>query len=149
MSTSYPQKVAVRFGGFELDHSGELRSKGRKIKLQDQPLQILQFLIERHGQIVTRQELRARIWPSDTFVDFDHGINNAIKRLREALRNTANSLPRGIASGESLTRSRTRILRRRTLFGFKLGDKLAAATRQGLVKRGVSASGLNCQLFER
>ena len=105
MSTSYPQKVAVRFGGFELDHSGELRSKGRKIKLQDQPLQILQFLIERHGQIVTREELRARIWPSDTFVDFDHGINNAIKRLREALRNTANSLPRGIASGESLARS--------------------------------------------
>jgi len=89
MSTSYPQKVAVRFGGFELDPAGELRSGGKKIKLQDQPLQILQFLIEHHGQIVTREELRARIWPSDTFVDCDHGINNEIKRLREALGDTA------------------------------------------------------------
>ena len=85
MSTSYPQKVPVRFGGFELDHSGELRSKGRKIKLQDQPLQILQLLIERHGQIVTRERVARPIWPSDTFVDFDHGINNTIKRVRESL----------------------------------------------------------------
>jgi DNA-binding winged helix-turn-helix (wHTH) protein len=89
MSTSYPQKVAVRFGEFELDHSGELGSGGRKIKLQEQPLQILRILMERSGEIVTREELQKRIWPSDTFVDFDHGINNAIKRLREALGDTA------------------------------------------------------------
>jgi TolB-like protein/Flp pilus assembly protein TadD len=87
--SSSQQKTSIRFDEFELDHSGELRSGGRKIKLQDQPLQILQFLIERHGQIVTREELRSKIWPSDTFVDFDHGINNAIKRLREALGDTA------------------------------------------------------------
>jgi hypothetical protein len=85
MSTSYQQKVAVRFGEFELDHSGELGAKGSKIKLQEQPLQILRSLMEQRGEIVTREELRQKIWPSDTFVDFDHGINNAIKRLREAL----------------------------------------------------------------
>jgi TolB-like protein/Flp pilus assembly protein TadD len=89
MSPGYQQYNAVRFSGFELDPAGELRSEGKKVKLQDQPLQILQSLIERHGQIVTREELRAKIWPSDTFVDFDHGINNAIKRLREALGDTA------------------------------------------------------------
>jgi TolB-like protein len=89
MTTSYPQKVAVRFGEFELDHSGELRSGGRKIKLQEQPLQILRILTERPGEIVTREELRQKVWQSDTFVDFDHGINNAIKRLREALGDTA------------------------------------------------------------
>ena len=89
MSTSYPQRVVARFGEFELDHTGELRSSGRKIKLQEQPLQILRILIERPGEIVSREELQKRIWPSDTFVDFDHGINNAIKRLREALGDTA------------------------------------------------------------
>jgi TolB-like protein/DNA-binding winged helix-turn-helix (wHTH) protein/Tfp pilus assembly protein PilF len=89
MSIGYQQKGIRRFGSFELDPAGELRSNGKKVKLQDQPLQILQILTERHGQIVTREELRAKIWPSDTFVDFDHGINNAIKRLREALGDTA------------------------------------------------------------
>jgi len=89
MSIGDQQKGIVRFGEFELDPAGELRADGRKVKLQDQPLQILQFLIERHGQIVTREDLRAKIWPTDTFVDFDHGINNAIKRLREALGDTA------------------------------------------------------------
>jgi TolB-like protein/tetratricopeptide (TPR) repeat protein len=89
MSMGYQQKTAIRFGEFELDHSGELRSRGRKVKLQDQPFQILRILIERSGEIVTREELRQKIWPSDTFVDFDHGINNAIKRLREALGDTA------------------------------------------------------------
>jgi TolB-like protein len=89
MNPGYQQYNAVRFSGFELDPAGELRSDGKKVRLQDQPLQILQCLIERHGQIVTREELRDKIWPSDTFVDFDHGINNAIKRLREALGDTA------------------------------------------------------------
>jgi len=89
MGPGYQQKNVVRFSGFEVDPAGELRSEGKKVKLQDQPLQILQILVERHGQIVTREELRAKIWPSDTFVDFDHGINNAIKRLREALGDTA------------------------------------------------------------
>jgi len=70
------EKTTIRFGEFELDHSGELRSDGRKVKLQVQPSQILRILIERPGEIVTREELRQKIWPSNTFVDFDHGINN-------------------------------------------------------------------------
>src|SRR6266480_8102139 len=89
MTTGHQQKSTFRFGEFELDNSGELRSGGRKVKLQTQPSQILRILIERPGEIVTREELRQKIWPSDTFVDFDHGINNAIKRLREALSDTA------------------------------------------------------------
>jgi TolB-like protein len=76
----------VRFGPFELDQaSGELRKDGLKLRLQEQPLQVLQILLEQRGNVVSREELQRRIWPSDTFVDFDHGINNAVKRLREAL----------------------------------------------------------------
>jgi TolB-like protein len=82
--------VVVRFADFELDQdAGELRRHGSKIRLQEQPLQILQILLEQPGKVIPREELRKRIWPSDTFVDFDHGINNAIKRLREALGDTA------------------------------------------------------------
>jgi TolB-like protein/Tfp pilus assembly protein PilF len=80
----------IRFDGYELDVRGcELRSDGIRIKVQEQPLQILKMLLERPGQLVTREELRQKIWPSDTFVDFDHGINNAIKRLRSALSDSA------------------------------------------------------------
>src|SRR5438309_300662 len=80
----------IRFAAFELDsRASELRKHGAKIKLQDQPFQILQILLQRPGEIVTREELQQKIWPSDTFVDFDHGINNAIKRLREALGDAA------------------------------------------------------------
>jgi TolB-like protein/Flp pilus assembly protein TadD len=80
----------LRFGSFEMDEAaGELCKHGSKIRLQEQPLQILQILLERPGEVVSRDELRNRIWPSDTFVDFDHGINNAIKRLREVLGDTA------------------------------------------------------------
>src|SRR2546429_9415393 len=77
---------SVRFGQFEMDeHTGELRKEGIKVRLQEQPLQILHILLEHPGEVVTREELRKRVWPTDTFVDFDHGINNAVKRLREAL----------------------------------------------------------------
>src|SRR3954470_10277729 len=80
----------VRFGEFEIDErAGELRKQGIKVRLQEQPLQILQILLEQPGKVILREELRKRVWPSDTFVDFDHGINNAIKRLREALGDTA------------------------------------------------------------
>ncbi len=80
----------IRFGPFELDQdAGELRRDGTRIRLQEQPLQLLQILLENPGKIIPREELQKRIWPSDTFVDFDHGINNAIKRLREALGDTA------------------------------------------------------------
>jgi TolB-like protein/Tfp pilus assembly protein PilF len=80
----------VRFGLFEVDlRSGELRKQGVKIKLQEQPLQILAMLLEHPGQVVTREELRSRLWPADTFVDFDHSLNKAINKLREALGDSA------------------------------------------------------------
>src|SRR5215470_6297720 len=90
MKGSQPRPSIVRFGVFELDQqAGELRREGTKIRLQEQPLQVLQMLLEEPGRVTTREELRHRIWPADTFVDFDHGINNAIKRLREALGDSA------------------------------------------------------------
>jgi Tol biopolymer transport system component/DNA-binding winged helix-turn-helix (wHTH) protein len=75
-----------RFGVFEVDlREGELRKRGLRVKLQDQPLQLLVMLLERPGEIVSREELQRRLWPADTFVDFDHSLNSAIKKLREAL----------------------------------------------------------------
>ena len=80
----------LRFGPFELDCAAhELRRDGARVRLQEQPLQVLQILLEQPGRVIPREELQRRIWPSDTFVDFDHGINNAIKRLREVLGDTA------------------------------------------------------------
>jgi TolB-like protein/DNA-binding winged helix-turn-helix (wHTH) protein/Flp pilus assembly protein TadD len=80
----------VRFGAFEVDLSaGELRKSGRKIKLQDQPFRILAMLLERPGEVITRKELQQRLWQLDTFVDFDVGLNTAVKRLRDALGDTA------------------------------------------------------------
>jgi DNA-binding winged helix-turn-helix (wHTH) protein len=76
----------VRFGVFELDpRTGELRKHGVRIKLQDQPFAVLLMLLEKPGQLVTREELQQRLWPADTFVEFDKGIYNAMKRLRETL----------------------------------------------------------------
>jgi Tol biopolymer transport system component/DNA-binding winged helix-turn-helix (wHTH) protein len=79
-----------RFGVFELDLSaGELRRNGIKVKLQEQPFQVLTELLDRPGQIVSREELRNRLWPADTYVDFDHSLNAAIRRLRDALGDSA------------------------------------------------------------
>ena len=81
-----------RFGAFELDlRSGELRKKGVRIKLQEQPFQVLTVLLQRPGEVVAREELRAAIWPADTFVDFDNSLNTAINKLREALGDSSNS----------------------------------------------------------
>ncbi len=88
--SSGPQ--VVRFGAFEADlHSGELRKQGVKIKLQEQPFQILSMLLEHPGAVVTREELRSKLWPADTFVDFDHSLNKAINKLREALGDSADN----------------------------------------------------------
>jgi DNA-binding winged helix-turn-helix (wHTH) protein len=82
----------IRFGAFEADlQAGELRKHGLKIKLQDQPFQILALLLERPGQVVSREELHKKLWAEDTFVDFDRGLNRAINRLREALNDSADS----------------------------------------------------------
>jgi DNA-binding winged helix-turn-helix (wHTH) protein len=76
----------VRFGDFDADlRSSELRKRGIRIKLQAQPFHVLQILLERRGEVVTREELQNSVWPAETFVDFDQGLNNAVKRLREAL----------------------------------------------------------------
>ena len=76
----------VRFGTFEADfRAAELRKNGMKVRLQEQPFRILQLLLERPGEIVTRDELRQHLWPADVFVDFDPSLNNAVKKLRTAL----------------------------------------------------------------
>jgi DNA-binding winged helix-turn-helix (wHTH) protein len=76
----------VRFDVFEVDlRAEELYKAGRKIKLQVQPFHVLRILLERPGEVVTREEMQKRLWPADTFVDFDHSLNTAIKKLRQAL----------------------------------------------------------------
>jgi eukaryotic-like serine/threonine-protein kinase len=80
----------LRFDVYTLDlRAGELYKDGRKIRLQDQPFQILAMLLEQPGQVVTREQLRERLWPEDTFVDFDHSLNTAVKKLRQALNDEA------------------------------------------------------------
>jgi TolB-like protein/DNA-binding winged helix-turn-helix (wHTH) protein/Flp pilus assembly protein TadD len=82
--------LAYRFGVFELDlRREEFCKQGRTIRLQDQPRQVLAALLQRPGEVITRAELRERLWPGDTFVDFEHGLNTAVNRLREALGDAA------------------------------------------------------------
>src|SRR6201998_2087626 len=87
----YNSRIA-RFGVFEIDlTAGELRKNGVKLRLQGQPFQVLTLLLERSGEVVTREELQQNLWPSDTFVDFDHSLNTAINKVREALGDSASS----------------------------------------------------------
>src|SRR5580700_6025860 len=82
----------VGFGVFELDlAAGELRKNGAKLRLQEQPFRVLALLLERAGDVVTREELRQKLWPADTFVDFDHSLNTAVNKLRETLGDSASS----------------------------------------------------------
>jgi DNA-binding winged helix-turn-helix (wHTH) protein len=86
MSTPGCPPLLARFDVFEVDfRAGELYKAGRKIKLQVQPFQVLAVLLERPGEVVTREEFEKRLWPGDTFVDFEHSLNTAIKKLRQAL----------------------------------------------------------------
>ena len=85
-----PRSNLVRLGPFQLDlRAGELHKEGRMLRLQEQPFRVLQMLVERPGEVVTREELQKRLWPNDTIVEFDHSINAAIKRLRDTLGDTA------------------------------------------------------------
>src|SRR5437870_4441391 len=85
-----PSAKAVCFGPFMLDlRAGEVCKDGRKIRLQEQPLQVLRMLIEHAGEVVTREEIKQRLWPNDTIVEFDQSINAAIKKLRLALQDSA------------------------------------------------------------
>src|SRR5258708_7539673 len=82
----------ARFGVFEADLGArELRKQGRRMRLQDQPFAMLAMLLERSGSVVTREELRERLWPADTFVDFDHSLNTAVNKIREVLGDSASS----------------------------------------------------------
>ena len=90
LQSELPQ--VLRFGVFQVDiRAAELHKNGVKLKLQDQPFQVLCLLLEHPGELVSREELRNRLWPADTFVDFDHGLNAAIKRLRDALGESADT----------------------------------------------------------
>jgi len=88
-SSGIPPRI-LHFGSFELDvASAELRRQGVKVRLQDQPFRLLVLLLERAGEVVSREELRDRLWPAETFVDFDHSLNTAVRKVREALGDSA------------------------------------------------------------
>jgi TolB-like protein/DNA-binding winged helix-turn-helix (wHTH) protein len=90
MESAQPKSHRFSFDNFEVDlRSGELRKNGRKIRLQGQPFQLLAILLERPGEVVTREEVSRRLWPGNTFVDFDHGLGTAINKLRDALGDSA------------------------------------------------------------
>jgi len=90
MSVAAPASRVLRFDGFELDvRAAELRKDGVKLRLQGQPIQVLATLLNNPGELVTREQLRAQVWPAETFVDFDHSLHNAIARLRETLGDSA------------------------------------------------------------
>src|SRR2546423_12222273 len=92
MALEVRSRSILRFGVFEVDvRSGELRKQGVRIKLQEQPFHVLAVLLQRPGEVVTREELRSQNWPADTFVDFDNSLNTAINKLREALGDSADN----------------------------------------------------------
>src|SRR5712692_8933207 len=115
----------LRFGVFEVDlRTGELRKRGLKVRLQEQPFQLLAILLEKPGELVTREELRQRLWTADTFVDFDHGLNKAINKVREVLSDSAAN-PRFI---ETLARRGYRFLAPVEFVGRQATPGLPAAT---------------------
>src|SRR6266852_3232748 len=92
MSQSAQSPKVLQFGGFDVDmQAAELRKTGLRVKLQQQPFQVLAVLLERPGEVVTREELRQRLWTADTFVDFDLSLNSALKKLRYALGDDADN----------------------------------------------------------
>src|SRR3989441_2447370 len=158
VKTSSSIPPTLRFGVFELDpRAGELRKKGMKIRLQGQPVEILAMLLERPGETITREELQKKLWPADTFVDFEQGLNNAMKRLRASLDDNAESphfietLPRhgyrfvGSVNGSEQTRAAegntTRSIRLRAL-----GTVAVLAIAAALV--GLNVRGWRDRLFK-
>jgi DNA-binding winged helix-turn-helix (wHTH) protein/Tfp pilus assembly protein PilF len=92
MNSQQNGRRVLRFGDYEVDREArELRRSGQRVSLQIQPFAVLEMLVERAGEVVTREDLRARVWPATVYVDFDHGLNNAINRLRRALNDSAES----------------------------------------------------------
>lgn len=86
MRDELPAETRLRFNAYQVDlRAGEVRKHGRKVRLAGRPFEILALLLEQPGELITRKELQARLWPADTFVDFEHGVNAAIQTLRRAL----------------------------------------------------------------
>ena len=118
MESTARQPRTTRFGPFEVDPSaGRLRKNGIPVRLQDQPLKLLLLLLDRPGQVVTREEMRCDLWPTDSFGDFDNGLNVAVRKLRAALDDDADR-PRYIETVprrgyRSLRRSKSRRLQSR------------------------------------
>lgn len=136
MAVPQSSKV-IRFGVFELDcNTGELRKNGVKLRFQGQPLQVLTILLERAGEVVTREELQQKLWASDTFVDFDHSLNTAINKVREVLGDSASS-PRYV---ETLARRGYRFI------APLRNDEPAAAMPISTSPKSVSASNLHPDL---
>src|SRR5256885_16064523 len=107
MASSPLSVDVIRFGQYEANlRSRELRREAASVRLPDQSFEVLVMLLERPGELVTREEIHKRLWSADTFVDFDHGLNNAIKRLRDALGDSAET-PRFV---ETLTRRGYRVI---------------------------------------
>jgi len=122
-SSSLAANGNLRFGVFEVDvPARELRKKGSRVKLQQQPFELLVILLEHPGQVVSREDLRQRLWPADVYVDFDRGLNKAMVKLREALGDSSDSpiyvetLPRVgyrfIGPVQAVTELRQRFLRK-------------------------------------
>ncbi len=123
------QDFRIRFGVFELDtRSGEVRKAGIRIRLQDQPLKVLVALLEKPGEVVTREELKRRIWPEDSFGDFDHAVNVAVAKLRAGLGDSTD-VPRFV---ETLPRRGYRFIFPVTLLGEAESDAASAAAKAGL-----------------
>src|SRR5262249_1606659 len=102
MASPAGEKTVFRFGLFEADpESGELLKQGEHLRLQDQPFRMLLLLVERPGEVISREELREKLWPGNTFVEFDNGLNVAVKKIRDALGDSAENprfvetVPRG------------------------------------------------------
>ena len=143
MASRAASSKVIRFGVFEIDHrAGELRKNGLRVKLTGQPFEVLGILLERPGEVITREEIRRRLWPADTFVDFEHSVNTAIKRVREVLGDSADSprfvqtLPRrgyrfiapveGAATPETTFHDTRRVPRTLTRLTFDAGLQLGA-----------------------
>src|SRR5271154_321891 len=123
MRDDFPSEGGLRFDAYQVDlRTGELRKQGRKIRLAGRPFQILALLLECPGELLTRKELQERLWSSDTFVDFEHGVNAAIQTLRRALCDSHKN-PRFI---ETLPRRGYRFIA--AVEGVQVGARPAAAT---------------------
>src|SRR6266702_1161542 len=130
MTLESRSSAILRFGVFEVDvRAGEVRRQGVRVKLQEQPFQVLTILVQRPGDVVTREELRSTIWQSDTFVDFDNGLNTSINKLREALGDSADN-PRFI---ETLPRRGYRFLAPISVDGLKKPAIIAHSRKVTLV----------------